>query len=368
MTSSIDRFARPALQALQTYNPDSDGIRVRLDSNESPFDLPMRLKERALDQLRTIPFNRYPQSLAEALKETIASRMGVSAAQVIMGNGLDEVIYIILHTFGPGRKVIIQRPSFATYSFGALSAGADVTTVPLGPQLQLGVAGVIEEANAQADPCIIILCSPHNPTGGRIAEDEIRAVLEHTSALVIVDEAYVEFSGGSVLGLLDQYDRLIVLRTLSKAFGLAGVRVGYSVSSPEIAAELAKVKQPFNLDSLALVVAQTALENDAYWQEAVARVIAERERLASRLSRIPGVVSLPSCANFILFETGRPDAMPVRDALRRQGVSVRGFPSEPMLRGYLRVSCGTRQENDAFLAALQNTLAGANYESLEDGE
>ena len=370
---SLRGLARPELQALRAYEPDSDGIRVRLDSNESPFDLPARLKESVLDQLRAIPFNRYPQRLAAALKGTISSRLGVSETQITMGNGLDEVIYIILQTFGPGKKVVIQRPSFTTYGFAALAAGADLRAVPLGPRLELGVAGIIEEANARAGapadgPCIVILCNPHNPTGGRMAEDEIQAVLQATAALVVVDEAYVEFAGGSVLRLLEQYDRLIVLRTLSKAFGLAGVRVGYSVSSSEIAAELAKVRQPFNLDSLALSIAQTALQDGAYCREAVARIVQERERLASRLARIPGVTCLPSCTNFILFRTDQPEAATVRDALRRQGVSVRIFPGEPMLRGYLRVSCGTVEEDNAFLAALQNALADANHESLEDGE
>ena len=340
------------------------GIRIRLDSNESPFDLPTPLKENVLDQLRAIPFNRYPQSLAADLKRTIASRIGVDGTQVTLGNGLDEVIHIILQTFGPGRRVIVQKPSFAMYGSAAMAAGANLAAVPLGEGLQLDVSGIIEEANARAwpgpesDPPMVILCNPHNPTGGCLPEAEIEAVLRATRALVVVDEAYVEFAGGSVLPLLAKYDRLVVLRTMSKAFGLAGIRVGYSVSSSRVAAELAKVKQPFNLDSLALVIAQTALENDAYCREAIARTIEERTRLASRLSCIPGVTCLPSCTNFVLFRTESAEATEVGAKLRRRGVAVRVFPDEPMLRQYLRVSCGTPEEDDVFLAALESVMRG----------
>ena len=340
----------------------ANGIRIRLDSNESPFDLPAPLKENVLDQLRTIPFNRYPKRLAANFKRTIASRIGVDDTQVTLGNGLDEVIHIILQTFGPRRSVIVQRPSFVMYEVAALAAGADLRAVTLGEGLQLDVSGIIDEANAgawpgpESDPPMVILCNPHNPTGGRLSEADIEAVLRATQALVVVDEAYVEFAGGSVLPLLAKYDHLVVLRTMSKAFGLAGVRVGYSVSSPGIAAELAKVKQPFNLDSLALVIAQAALQDDAYCQETVARIIEERTRLAQRLSCIPGITCLPSCTNFILFRTESAEAAEVHDALGQRGISVRIFPGEPMLRGYLRVSCGTREEDDIFLAALESVL------------
>ncbi len=360
---SVAEFARPELQGLRACVPDWHGVRVKLDSNESPFDLPACIKENALRKLREIPFNRYPQGLAAKLRETIAFRDGVSETQVTLGNGLDEVIYIILQAFGPGRKVIIQKPSFTTYTYAALSASADIRAVPLDEGLRLSTAGLIEEANAAESPCILIICNPHNPTGGRFMEEDIVDVLEATNSMVIVDEAYVEFSGGSVLPLVAEYDRLIVLRTLSKAFGLAGVRVGYSVSSSEIAAELDRVRQPFNLDSLALVVAQTALENDSYCREAVIRIVEERERLLGRLGEIHGVTCFPSCTNFILFRTTMPDATMVRDALRRYGVSVRVFPDEPMLRGCLRVSCGTKEEDDAFLEALEKVLAEANQTS-----
>lgn len=377
-TRPVDGFVRPELQTLHAYAPDWDGIRVRLDCNESPFDLPVHIKERALDRLKAIPFNRYPQGLAVSLKREIASRLGVRATQVTLGNGLDEVIYIILQTFGLGKDVIIQKPSFTTYTYAALAADANIRAVPLCEGLNLGTAGLIEEANATGSPCIVIICNPHNPTGGRLTEMDVVAVLEATNALVVVDEAYVEFSGGSLLRLVEQYDRLIVLRTLSKAFGLAGVRVGCSVSSAEIAAELDRVRQPFNLDSLALVVAQTALQNDGYCREAVASIVEERERLFQRLGQIQGVTCLPSCTNFILFKTNVPEAVTVRDALRRHGVSVRAYPDEPMLRQYLRVSCGTAEEDDVFLKALEKVLSEADHtctglcdgpcKSIKDGE
>ena len=357
MTAFIRDFARPELSTLRPYQLNSEGLPVRLDSNESPFDLPDRLKQTICDELRTVAFNRYPGLLALSLRARISSMFGMDDDQITMGNGLDEVIHIILQTFGPGKKVVVQKPSFSTYAYAAVASGAELVEVPLsqGPfGLKPDVESLVEQAGD--DPCIVFLCNPHNPTGGRVATSEIETLVRETRSLIVVDEAYAEFSGESTMSLVNRYDRLIVLRTLSKAFGLAGVRVGYAVSSLEVAAELNKVRQPFNIDSLSLVAAGVALDHPEYCEKAISAIVRERERMMSTLARMPGVKCLPSYTNFILFRTGMPGQV-VWEQLRKRGIAIRMFASEPALVGYLRVSCGTTRENDAFLNALAEIIA-----------
>ncbi len=359
-------FLRPELEGLREYAPDSEGFRVRLDGNESPFDFPADLKRAALHELMSVPFNRYPQRLATALREEIASWVGARPRQIVVGNGLDEVIHVLLLAYGRGRRVIVPRPWFSQYASATRIAGGILCEIPLGPSFQLDAARVIEEAGR--DRCIVLLCNPHNPSGSVTSIDDIEAILRATQSLVVVDEAYWEFSGATALPLVESHDRLVVLRTLSKACGLAGVRVGFSVSSEEVASELSRVKQPFNMDSLALTVARIAVRNSEYSQRTVLAVKAERERLFRRLGEVRGIACYPSHANFILFRTD-PDSDRVWQGLRRRGVAIRRFAGEPLLRGCLRVTCGTAAEDDAFIEALEDVLEEERTaESKEGGE
>ena len=348
----FSQFARPELAAMKPYEFSVETGLIRLDSNESPFDWPPELKEALGWELQAVPFNRYPGRLRLEVQRLIADMHGVGPEQVVMGNGLDEVITMLMQAFGSGRRVVVQKPSFSEYKAAALVQGACLVEVPLGPGLRVEVESLA--AAASGEPCIVMLCNPHNPTCGRVSSEQVEALVKATRSLIVVDEAYVDFSGDSALRLLEAYpERLVVLRTLSKAFGMAGVRLGYSISGAELAQELEKVRQPFNLDCLSLAAAKVGL--GCVWRrdEAVAAILAERARMEEAMDAMPGVKRLPSSANFILFEVGAGDAAPGWERLKRRGVMVRRFPSEPALRRYLRVTVGTPEENDAFLAALR---------------
>lgn len=356
-------YGRPDLAGLKAYGVDIGQGLIRLDSNESPFDWPIQLKQALAREIDTIAFNRYPTQRRAEVQGLIAGMHGVGADQVVMGNGLDEIIFLLMQAFGLGRRVIVQSPSFSEYVAAAMVGGAQLARVPLGAGLQVDVESLIAAAGSD-EQCIIMLCNPHSPTGGRVSSADVARLVEATRGLVIADEAYIDFCGDSALPLLDTPvgGRLVVLRTLSKAFGAAGLRLGYSISSLEVAAELEKVRQPFNLDSLSLAAAKVVLGRPARRDEAVAAVVGERARLELELAAIPGVSWLPSCTNFLLLEVAywSGDAGPVWEGLKRRGVLVRRYTSDAVLRGRLRVTVGAPGENDAFVAALR--------EFVEEGE
>lgn len=349
-------YARPDLTALKAYEVGSAEGFVRLDSNESPFDWPPELKQALCREIEAIEFNRYPTVRRAEVRCLIADMHGVGADQVVMGNGLDEIIFLLMDAFGLGRRVVVQSPSFSEYIAAAMVGGAELVRVPLPGTLQPDVESLVSTAGDDGQ-CIIMLCNPHSPTGGRVSSDDVARLVEATHGLVVVDEAYIDFCGDSALPLLATPlgNRIVILRTLSKAFGAAGLRLGYSISSPEVAMELEKVRQPFNLDSLSLAAAKTLLSCPDRRDATVAAVVAERARLEQAMATIPGVGWLPSCTNFLLFHVDRwaDDAGPVWEGLKRRGVLVRRYANDPVLKGRLRVTVGAPGENDAFTTALR---------------
>jgi len=357
-------LARRELDEIEESVPRASSPAVRLDCNESPFDLPPALKELALRRIRELSFNRYPEAAALAVRDQIALGAGVTPGQVVLGNGLDEVILMILLAFGTGKRSVIPVPSFSGYRISSILAGADVVGVPLTPWLDIDLDRIIEEA--RREPGLVFLCSPHNPTGRLAPAGAVEILLRDTKSLIVVDEAYGDFSGTTCLPLVEKHDRLVVLRTFSKALGLAGIRLGYAVAGRETASWLSRARQPYNVSSLSLAVAGVVLGNTGFVHETVSRVVSERERLFQALMAVPGVVPFPSSANFILFRTPRP-AWEVDEGLRRRGVAVRVFPGERSLSGCLRVTVGTPAEDDAFLDALGRLMVNEDQRAIIGG-
>ncbi|MEX0974415.1 MAG: histidinol-phosphate transaminase [Bacillota bacterium] len=357
-------FMRPGLEEIDPGVPAGRRPPIRLDCNESPFDLPPSLKCLAAQKICDLSLNRYPDAAALAVREQIARNLGVKPGEIVLGNGLDEVILMIVLAFGAGRRVIIPVPGFSAYKTSAILAGATVVEVPLAPWLDLDVQKVLEEA--AREPGLVFICSPHNPTGRSVRPEIVERLLRETGSLVVVDEAYWEFAGTSCLSMLQEYDRLIVLRTFSKAFSLAGVRLGYAVLNEDAASWLTRAKMPYNVSSLSLAVAGVVLDDPVHVRETVSRVVAERERVFSALLASPHVVPLPSCANFILFTTSCP-AGDVYERLRERGIAVRSFPRAPFLSNYLRVSIGNPSDDDAFLDALNRLLVNEEQRAMMRG-
>ena len=351
----IDRL-RPALCGFEPYDPAFSPCRVNLSANENTHELPEEVRAAIDAALLDTPLNRYPDPMANALRDALAERHGVSREMVCVGNGGDEVLFNLLFAFGgPGRTVVTCPPDFAEYANFATMCECELCPVWRDPEdFSIDADELVEVAR---DAALVILTSPNNPTGDLLDRALVERLLDETDALVLVDEAYVEFApeGASVIDLVAKRPRLMVLRTLSKAFGLAGLRVGYLVAHPSVVDALGAIRQIYSVDVVAQAVALAAIRERAAMAGVVADIVSERERLLAGLAEIPGVSAWPSAANFVLVRV--PGAAEVRRRLRDEhSILVRDFSAAPGLGDCLRLSVGTREENDALLDAFSVIL------------
>ncbi|MCS3630611.1 histidinol-phosphate aminotransferase [Salinibacter ruber] len=351
---------RPAVRDRSEYIVDMpEGIDVKLNQNESPFNLPAGLKQELLDAHAQVEMNRYPSEQPEALRHALAEYDGVDPDQILVGNGSNEITY----TFGlafldPGDPVVLPRPMFSLYEKVMRLQEADLTIVP--PQDDFGFdADALATAAAETDAVLTILTTPNNPTGLAMTLDELEQVVTASSGFVVIDEAYVEFNPeGTAIDLLEQHPNVLILRTLSKGFGLAGARLGYLLAHPAVVTELMKARLPFMVDRFAEQTALAVLRRPDLIEDRVSRIEASITTLTEALQAMEGVEVVPSQANFVVFTTPLP-ADTLQDRLADRGVLVRNMGGYPELEGYLRVSAGTEEENNAFLDALDVSLEEA---------
>jgi histidinol-phosphate aminotransferase len=358
---SIDdllQHIRPAVRERSEYIVDMpEGIDVKLNQNESPFDLPEGLKQELLDAHTQVEMNRYPSEQPEALRQALADYDGVDPDQILVGNGSNEITY----TFGlafldPGDPVVLPRPMFSLYEKVMRLQEAALTSVPPRDDLQFDADALAEAARA-TDAVLTILTTPNNPTGLAMTLDELEQVVTASSGFVVIDEAYVEFNPeGTAIELLEQHPNVLILRTLSKGFGLAGARLGYLLAHPAVVTELMKARLPFMVDRFAEQTALAVLRRPSLIEDRVSRIQASITALTEALQALDAVEVVPSQANFVLFTTPAP-ADALQDRLADRGVLVRNMGGYPELEGYLRVSAGTEAENNAFLAALEMSLS-----------
>jgi len=360
-TTTVDdviSLIRPAVRNESEYVVDTpSGIDVKLNQNESPFDLPGELKDELLNAFAQIEFNRYPGEQPERLRRAVAEHDDVTPGHVIVGNGSNEITY----TFGlafldPGDPVVLPRPMFSLYAKVARLQDADLTEVPPRDDLRFDTDGLVD-AIRETGATMTVVATPNNPTGRALTIGEIERIASASPGVVVIDEAYVEFnSEPSAVRLLDEYPNIIVLRTLSKAFGLAGARIGYLLAQPDVVTELMKSRLPFMVDRVAEQTALSVLQRPELIEQRVRQMQVSIAEVAEALRGLDGVEVVPSEANFVIFTT-RMDADRLQDRLADRGVLVRNMGGYPELDGYLRVSAGTRAENKAFLAALEETLS-----------
>ncbi|OAT83664.1 histidinol-phosphate transaminase [Desulfotomaculum copahuensis] len=357
MIDSFDpaELLRPDLRELVPYEAPVHPGAVKLDANENPYDLPATVREEIASLLRDDPFNRYPDPLAIELRQELAAYTGLPAECIMAGNGADELIQNLMLAFGGGGRVVIATPTFSMYRIHAVIAGAMPVSAPRRTDFSLDPEVVIAAAGHPATR-LVFLCSPNNPTGNVTPPAEAAAILANTRALVVVDEAYLEFGGESCLPLLEGYPNLVMLRTMSKAFGLAGLRVGYLLGSPAVVRQLLRIKQPFNLNRFSQLAARAALAHRAEFEALIRRIRENRQALYDGLNAVPGVTAFPSEANFILFRTPLP-AGDVYHGLLAGGVLIRNMHG-PGLQNCLRVTVGREDENRLFLEKLKLILGG----------
>lgn len=337
---------------------------LRLHLNESPYQIPGDLLARALDPA-SLELNRYPDLASAALRElyagyanrTAAPSPLVTAEHVVPFNGGDEAIdTVILALRSAVRQVIIMPPTFGEYARAARVAGVSVVEVPLTPAFAIDLAALV--AAASRAPSLVFICSPNNPTGNLV---DTAAALEALGAVrpapwVVIDEAYWEFAGTNMLPALGRYPDLVILRTMSKAFCLAGLRLGFALGRPETVRLLDRTRMVFNIDALAASVGRAALLAPGYASEVVAQVTVARQLLAEGLSALTGVVVHPSSTNFVLCRTPYP-AADVSAAMERRGILIRHYRRAPELTNDVRISVGTPEEVARCVAAMADCLA-----------
>jgi histidinol dehydrogenase len=341
---------KAAVRAISAYTLAPYRANIKINQNENPFDMPEEIKQEVERRLMDRAWSRYPDFVPSELLGKLAKHAGWKAEGTLAGNGSNELIQATLMvTVGQGARVLLCEPTFTLYRQIVTVMGGEVLSVPLTDKLEFDIDAIERELH-KVD--VLILCSPNNPTGSRIDEKDLIYLAQNFKGIIVVDEAYQEFSGKTVVPLLNELPNLIVLRTFSKAMAMAGLRVGYFLSSPEITREVHKATLPYNLNVFSATAAEVACEKYELIQPTVDKIISERERLFSELQAIKGVEVVPSQANFMLAKTPvKPKE--IFEALLERDILIRDVSKYPMLSEYVRISVGAPEENDKLIAALK---------------
>ncbi|HEY6894842.1 MAG TPA: aminotransferase class I/II-fold pyridoxal phosphate-dependent enzyme [Rhodanobacteraceae bacterium] len=350
-------MSRSVVAAMTAYTLELHQAEIKLNQNESPFDFPRELKEQVLARMAGRAWNRYPEFESTALRTAIAKAYGLTADNILAGNGSNELLAATIGAFvGPGTPVIFARPTFALYEKLVTIAGGLPVPIDFEPESGLLPQDAILAAIAKYENAVVIVCSPNNPTGSVLPD--LQALLA-TNAMVLLDEAYVDFAqptspptSPAASGRREAAGEgpalapnLVTFRTFSKAWGLAALRVGWLASTVGNCREIRKVMLPYSLNVISAAIAEVALENRALRDRNVATIVSERERLFRSMRAL--VDAFPTRANFICFRTSKK----LFEPLLERGILIR-----QVANGWLRVSIGTREQNDAFLAALKELV------------
>ena len=348
----------PQLADIEPYDPKYIPAEVMVSANENASDVPFEIRREVERAVRKVAFNRYPDPLANDLRDMIAEANGLDRDQVIIGNGGDELLFgIALAWGGPGRTFLNFPPTFTVYKNNAQLTNTEIVNIPRRADFSLDEDAIIERLS-HGDIDFTIVTSPNNPSGNMASNELVERMCEASDTLVMVDEAYFEFSRYTARPLLDRYENLVILRTFSKAFSLAGVRVGYLLGSEQAVRVFKKVRQPYSVDAVSQAIARVIFENRAQFEKVINQIIEERGQLISALNAMEGVEAFPSESNYVLFRMAEDvDAGTIWQQLLDRGVLIRDFSRTPGLERCLRVSIGSPEENARFLSELQDILA-----------
>jgi histidinol-phosphate aminotransferase len=349
---------RDDLRSLDGYHSPQVDVPVRLNTNESPYAPPPEFVARYTNALADVAWHRYPDRGAHALRAALGSFLGQPPERLLCANGSNEVLQTLLLTYGgSGRRTLLFEPTYALHAQIARSTATEVVTGERNADFSID-ADSASACIRDAQPSVVFVCSPNNPTGTvepRATIERLLAAAEAVGALLVVDEAYGEFAPWSALELVDDERPLVVVRTYSKVWSLAAVRLGFAVGPTWVIAELEKVLLPYTLSVPTQIAGTVALDFRREMEQRVASLVEERGRLFAALAELPGLAVVPSGANFLLVRVDG-DAHDLWQRLLAQGVLVRDFSSWPRVEGCLRITVGTPTENDAFLTALRVVL------------
>lgn len=345
---------RKEVKRLKGYALSQPPHQIKLNQNESPYDLPPALKKRVLERLAELCWNRYPAPFCDPLRKKIAEKEGWDSEGVLVSGGSNILIQAVVIAASVKGKILTVTPGFSLYEIEGALLGNRVLTVPLCKEDFSLPLDVFLKRIKKENPQIVFLANPNAPTGNLFGEEDLLAVLKTARGLVVVDEAYYPFSEFTLRPHLKRFSNLILIRTFSKAFSLGGVRLGYLLGSPKVVSEVLKVVLPFSVGALSQAIGEVVLADESYVPALVREIIEQREWLYGKLREIPSLKVYPSRANFILFQTA--SHRQVFEKILRAGILIRDV-SSPHLPKALRVTVGSPEENRAFLSAFPRSPA-----------
>lgn len=350
----MNKYIRPEVQESKLYNVQhAEG--VKLNQNESPWDIPLDLKVKICERLIRTDWNRYPVEDLVMLQKKIAKLNGLAPDQIVIANGSNVLIQALINIIPMHHKVLTLDPTFVIYEMEAKLHGNAVIKVPLSEDFELLAERTLTEIKKQK-PGLIFIANPNAPTGTLFDKRSLYRIIQMAPCPVVIDEAYYPFTEETVLEWLEDFDNLIIMRTFSKAMALAGVRCGYLMANSELAQQVEKFLMTFRLNKMTAVIMDEVLDDHSYMKQYVKDIVKERGRLFSKLQKLDQIQVYPSEANFLLFKV--KDAESIAKKMIEQKVLIRNISQPGPLENCLRVAVGTPEENELFLAALKSALNG----------
>lgn len=349
---NLEKYFKPEVLRVKGYHLTKRAATIKLDQNENPLGFPDFLKEKFWQRARQLDWERYPDFQMERLTARIAEYAQLPAENVLVGNGSNSLIQALLTVvLGPSDRCIVPEPTFTLYGLFGKMLGAEVISCRLHEEdFSLPMKQMLAAAR-EPRAKLLVLCTPNNPTANSFPLAQLRELLQAFPGLVVIDEAYQEFSSQDAKPLLAEFENLIILRTFSKALALAGMRVGYMMAAPEICEEVRKARLPYSVNLFSETAVMVALDEIAYLKEQVRAIIAQREILLPALREFRNLCVYPSDANFILVRAQNGAAL--FEHLLRDGILVRDVSSYPGLENCLRISIGTKEQNQRLLESLR---------------
>ncbi len=341
------------IRDLVPYDPIEGNYSIRLDANESCLQPPEDVRVRLMEAVSHVEWNRYPDASCKELCESFGKFYGVDPSLVTPGDGSDELISILCNAFlMPGETLVTAEPDFSMYRFYAAVSGARVAFYRKGEDLTIDPEAFIRFINDEKAR-MVIFSNPCNPTGQGLSREQVRKILRSTDALVVLDEAYMDFWDQSLLSEVSEYDNLLILRTCSKALGMASIRLGFAVANPTLTRALWAVKSPYNISSFTQALGAAVLREKEWAGKAISYILESREELYASLKQLEKqnpekLQCFSTCTNFVFLKV--PEGKRIFEALLQKGIAIR-FMGE-----YLRISAGSKEENKQFLQAFQDVL------------
>jgi histidinol-phosphate aminotransferase len=349
------QYIRKEVAEMSGYHLASHPEALKLNQNEIPEDIPGDLKAQVLEKIVRVPWNRYPLSQPFALKDKLSRILEWSSDGILMANGSNVLIQAVMLATAVGGRVLTADPTFSLYEIEGKALGNVVDLVRLGENFSFPLESFLQ-AMADQPPSVIFLANPNAPTGNLFPKEALLEVIKAAPCLVVVDEAYYQFADAHLFEELSRFPNLVLLRTFSKAFGLGGIRMGYALTHPEIAKEIAKVLIPYCVSPINEAVVDAVLDHPEIVEKRITEIKIGRAWIYQTLNNMEGVKVYPSQTNFLIFQVA--DAQQIFDRLLAEKVLIRNVSNQRSLPNTLRVTVGTSPENERFVKALEKAMKG----------